>query len=1033
VSGFAVACLAQEPAPPPPPAPPGAPAVARQPDARDITGRDFAGLRIAETVHKTGLTLEGRQVYFWTEEPPPGAPGGGQPTQRFFLRGDVRVAIDTYQFVAAQAGVWLETLPAEPGKETRRQVAVYFDRVSDPGAQAGVAQAADRLLLTGIVEGDLTLRPALLVRARPTDEFVREAEARLARLLRQIAGAPPGPEPRLPTPPGVQPIQPGVSRPYEPGSPLGRPEVPPEVFARDLPPAEERPPIFAEQGILTVAWQETQSIRLVRGEEDNAAVVSGSLVVQYSDARSGASLHITAGRAVVFFDPGPWTEVLATIGTTSLEAPAGKVRGVYLEGGVIASDGRYTIRGDRLYYDVRENRALLVDAVFWAYDDRRGLPLYVRAREIRQLSRTQFAARSPTVATSSFFEPHLSLGATSVTLTQSQTPSGRDRTIVDARNVTIRAGKLPFFYFPRFRGDVNNIPLRQLSFTNSSSTGAAVKSAWDFMSLLGVDAGEDFDWELLLDGYFERGPAIGSSLGWSTPTSNGDLFGYTIFNDTGTDQLVSGAEIDQDGQTRGIVYGEHRWALDDKWTVFLETSYISDETFVDAFFEPLAENRREFTNAGRLRRIAGNTEFDLLGKGELNDFTPNEYLLQSQGYNSDKLPEGSYYRVNDDLLAGVAPGLLSYTSEYRAGRLALNFTEPTAAELGFNTVDRSQAAFGLNPDQSLGNRLRAQGFSESDVFRFDTRHELGMPLKAGPVTVTPFATGRITAYDQDFSDFSPDSDEQVRLWGAVGARIATTLTRINDLIDSRLFDLHRTRHIVEPSVTVWTAAANLDQNDLPVYDQNVESIATGSVVKTGVTQTWQTQRGSHGRWHTVDVLKLSTDVFYSSEDADKESPIGRFFDWRPEYSLLGDFATVDGVWQVSDAVAITAGTVYDLDLNQPARTIAGGKIQHSQDFSTFAEARYINARDITLVSFGATQRITRKYTVTGSATLDTDEGDLQFIGGTVRREFPQVTLGMTVGYDNISGETSIGMVLEPQTDLARRRQLQQRLGPVQTP
>ena len=58
---------------------------------------------------------------------------------------------------------------------------------------------------------------------------------------------------------------------------------------------------------------------------------------------------------------------------------------------------------------------------------------------------------------------------------------------------------------------------------------------------------------------------------------------------------------------------------------------------------------------------------------------------------------------------------------------------------------RAQEAFGINPDQSLADRLRARGFSESAVDRADTRQELSAPFSLGPVNLTPFVVGRVTA------------------------------------------------------------------------------------------------------------------------------------------------------------------------------------------------------------------------------------------------------------------------------------------------
>jgi hypothetical protein len=472
--------------------------------------------------------------------------------------------------------------------------------------------------------------------------------------------------------------------------------------------------------------------------------------------------------------------------------------------------------------------------------------------------------------------------------------------------------------------------------------------------------------------------------------------------------------VDQDGDPRGIAYGEHVWDIDDQWKLFLEGAYFSDETFVDAFERSLAQNSREFRNDVFLQGTDANSVLSFEAGVEANDFLVNQYLLQSQGYSVIKQPELKYTRINDDLLSGEFPGMLAWTQEWRLTRMYMNFNEPTAREMGFDTVERAREAFGLLPDESLADRLRAQGYTESGVLRADTRHEFSTRLELGPVNVMPFVVGRGTIYDTSFEDFSGDADESYRLFGAGGVRAATTLQHVDNSVDNDFFDLHRVRHIIEPNVTAWGTASTVDQNDLPLYDDHVESLSDGAAVKLGVMQTWQTQRGGPGRMRSVDFLKVNAEYVESSGDADRESPIMRFFDSMPEYSLLGDFGTLDVMWQVSDALALSFNEIYDAEIGQSARTSVGGVVKHSEDFSSYAELRYLNARDITLLDLGVEYRLTTRYAVSTSLTFDTDEGDVQTVQGTIRRRFPTNTLGVTVRYNNIDGETSVGVVFEPQ-------------------
>ncbi|MFN7021639.1 MAG: hypothetical protein ACK4WH_09965 [Phycisphaerales bacterium] len=1021
--------------------------------------------------------------------------------QRVLLRGDARVSFAGHEFSAAQASVWIEQVPDaadarpanpdDPGERTR-QIAIYFDRVSDPGAdvgQQGFSQSADRLLVTGLLRGELTLRYDSMTRERPRADdqrgsgpafvseiesstvrdsaaFVAESEARLARHLRRVLGAADEPEgeaaPELAAvrrDPGayspLRPIRPGVSRPYEPNSPITRAAESPSLGPPSpdpLPPVERLEPIFGKDGVISLAINGDRMIgggteddggspiKFIRGEkgQESTIMLSGGVVVQYTPARNRPGIELTATRAVVFLKEEADAAGSLSFGTDS-------VKGIYLEGDVVAVSGGYTLRGPRVYYDVENQQAVMPEAVFWTYDAERGLPLYVRAKTIRQLADKQWRAEGARLSTTSFTDPVFSVGIKSVTITQrevvttarSARAAGADRddgeeqgsgvisgsgrgssTYIDAKGVTFLGSGVPFFYLPGFKGDVTSVPLRDIRFENSNQSGSAVKTAWDVFSISGVEAPPGVQSEALVDWFFDRGPGLGSQTRWDRSEHKGGLFAYMVPTDWGRDVLSSGAKKDRaaGGEFRGVLLGDDTWRLSEHWTLQLEVGVASDENVIDAFFRPIAEEGREVTNAAYLKRQDDWSLFSGLVKGAINDFTPNHYLLESQGYTVDKLPEFAYFRAGDDLLTQSAPGLLVWSSEYRLTNMRLSFTEPTLRELGFDNPTRAQGAFGVNnPNLSPADVLRSQGYTEDGVLRGDTRQELVSTFSYGPVKFSPFINGRFTAYDQKFEEYNNGAgiDEQYRYFYAGGVRTSTQLVRIDDELDSSFFDLHRTRHIVEPSVTVWYAGTNVQQQDLPVYDERVESLATGAAVRAGIDQTWQTQRGGPGRWRSVDVLKLDASIAGSTDDVDKESPIQRFYDYRPEYSQLGNFATVNLAWQATDAVALTAHTVYDLDLNQQARASAGGMIQHWPDLVTYAEARYINALDTTYVDFGCNYTLTRRYLLGFNASYDTDRDEFKNYNFNVRRRTPEAALGVSIGVNNITDETSIGVIFEP--------------------
>ncbi|MBL0921519.1 MAG: LPS assembly protein LptD, partial [Phycisphaerales bacterium] len=706
--------------------------------AAQFTGRDFAGLRLSTAVLPVSLDLAATRVWAWQD----GA------TRRLHLDRDVLVTLGDRRFHAAEAVVWIETIPGGTPDRPRRQGAFYFSDLRDPTAAPELATRAKRLLVTVVFEGDVTLRSDRFTPARPDAPLLGEAETRMARFVHDSFFPPPaappaparGPIPLraseggdLPDTPS--PTRPAPTRPADPSAPGYVPDdrIPPappptstDLTAAPVPappedptlgPAQRTEPIVPAEGVVTFFGPQRS---LVTGPEENALVITGGAAVSFVDASQGRNLQLTAQRAVVYLDPGAVSD--------ALEAGVGSVRGVYLEGAVSATDGQYTLRGEKLYYDFQTNRAVVLDAVFWTYDQQRAMPLYVRAGAIRQESENQWNGEGVKLSNSSFFEPHLSIGADSVTITRrrDEAGAGPDRFTVDARGGAVNAGGLPVLPLPRYRGDLSNPPLRSASI-GSRDGQPVVRTTWDALTLFGLEQAEGFDPTILLDAHFGRGPAFGTDTRWATPDSEGLLFGYYIY-DEGTDDLSSGAEIDRDGESRGMVAFEHRWRFADPWTLFLEGSYISDPAFVDAFFESMAETRREFTNSAYLRRLDERSMFSLEVRGSLHDFTPNEYLLQSQGYTVDRLPDARYSRVADTFF----DGLVNWSSDSSIARVAMNFTEPDVREFGFDTPARSMAAFGLQPGESLADRLRAQGLNEDYVPPPDTRHEIPAPLKFAP-------------------------------------------------------------------------------------------------------------------------------------------------------------------------------------------------------------------------------------------------------------------------------------------------------------
>ena len=1029
------------------------PAPLARPAGDAVDGRTFAGARFTTDTRPGGVSLAARNASAWSD----GA------TRRLLLTGDVRIAVAGRAFVADRAVIWLESPPPGPptpaDESPRTQVAVYATNLRDPAAAPDRSVRADRLLVTAVVTGDTTLRADILRQGRPEgDPLLREAEERLARHVRGIVSPQPAPPPRQirsrpapwtlgeppvstpatgeqlanatparppaqpsPRPPGPtepEPILPlpalkpstagpdaGAAEPGAPMMPAPEPSVPSADVApqdQSLGPAE---PVIAqapEQGTVTFFGPTREFISGVNPGE-SAVAITGGVAVQYLEISTGRTLQLTSESAVVFLAKGGLRE----LADTGRGLNADDVIGAYLEGNVVMTDGRYTMRAPRVYADIRRRRAIFLDAVFWTYERLRGAPLFVRADAIRVESENQFAADNVRLSNSAFFEPALALGASSVTITR--TPrEPRDEWLVDAQGGALLLGGASVAPLPRYRGDPGDSSALQEITAGTRDGKAVVRTRWDAFNLLDLERVPGLNVSILADGWFDRGPAFGVESSWNTPEIRGSFLGYYFYDD-GEDRLSSGSRIGRTNENRGVVLFDNLLRLDQNWDLFTEASYVSDPAFIDSMFRALGKERREFTSSVYLRRRDEASVFSAEARGSFNNFTPNEYLLQSQGYQVERLPEARYSRVADPILDGA----LYWTQDTSAGRYALRFNEPAVNTFGFDTPELSRRAFGINPGQSIADRLRAMGLTEDSVFRFDTRHELEAPLKLGDFTLTPFAVGRFTHYDDRFETFSPTRENAERFYGGAGARLHTSIEHVDNSVDSRLFDLSRIRHIIEPSATIYYADSTRPSSTLPVFDRNVESLAEGPVARVGLTNTWQTYRGPRDEQRIVDWFVLRTDYVHGFRESEFTTPIGRWFEARPELSVLGRYIENQGTLQLTDALALSSHAVLNVDDVRLTYISGGVIIDHGEGFATFADVRHIEPIDTLKTDFGVRYAISRQYAATATVTADFQRKQLEGVVIDLERRFEQFSFTISFARDNISGQTGVGVSFQP--------------------
>jgi hypothetical protein len=713
--------------------------------------------------------------------------------------------------------------------------------------------------------------------------------------------------------------------------------------------------------------------------------------------RKGVSL--SADNAVIFLQ-----DDFANQLGNQLDAAA--VRGVYLEDNVIARYGDYTVRAPRVYYDMELDRAVVLDAVMYTWDVKRQIPIYVRAEKLMQRSRTAWQGERVLLTTSDFAEPHFAIAAGKVTVTQGLRPDGSIGHRFVAQDNQMRWGKLPVFYLPRLAGQVQDLPIRRLDGAYDSQSGPVVRSSWDLFALAGKEKPDGVKLTGQIDGLGDHGPAIGAAFDYDRPEMFGSVDGYLIFQDEGVDEIANRNDIDHDGDTRGFIKAQHRQYLNNGWELSAEVAFVSDETFLEAFFKDEAQQAKPYETSLYLQKQGQDWATTLLVSHELNNFTPQTTTLQSPGYAVEKTPELGYWNVGKSLWQDR----LTYYGQSHISRMRIRPGEDTPADRGLNATI-SAMLFGIAPTVPFDMAPGAVATESGYLSRFDSRHEIQAPLKVSILDVVPYLAARITAYDDD--PLASSDHDNARLWTAAGVRLRTNFSRTFDKAASSVLNIHRLRHVIEPSLDLFVSDASINNANLGLFDVDVEGINQGSGIIVAVRNTLQTQRGGPGRWRTVDWLVLDTRVGWRGNEEPHTFLIPRYFGYRPEYSIGGDHANAELMWWVSDALAAVAEATYDLDADVMSQWRAGMSLRQSPQLTLFADFAELDQLSSRLLSYGLDYRLTPKYTVSFNHRMDLSSSGDRSIDLAVIRKLPRWKLVFLARIDELDDRQTFGIVLIP--------------------
>ena len=772
---------------------------------------------------------------------------------------------------------------------------------------------------------------------------------------------------------------------------------------------------------LSAVWEPIPQIEK-RTMPDGQDVITASGRFYLWQKRSEENIvEFLADEMVIFFKKGEFAIDQAQ--GTGNQIGAGKIQSVYLRGNIVMTEGERTTRADEIYYNFLNQQALVVNASMRVFDEKRGLPIYLRAKMLGQVSQNIYEAQDVQLTSSEFYFPQVSLNASKMVLLSGEAieqylPPEDESDVAskyEGRMYDVRAkyGDTTFFKWPKVVTNFErpDIPISRVKVGSDSEYGTSIETRWHLARLLGMKDPAWLDSRLALDYFSKRGVGAGVEAEYETDDMRGSVLGY-IMTDRGQDDLGrtnNRRNLDSNRDLRGRFSFRHRQFLPDDWQLTLEASYLSDRNFLEWMYRDEFYTEKAQETLIYLKRLRDNWAFSILGKVRINDFETMTEELPSLEYH---LKGQSFW---DDRL--------TWYSDNQAARFR----------------DRS------------GNNGR-RGNSEFYTFAY-TRNEVDLPLAWETIKFVPYVAGSYSLEDGQgyYIDLNGNTrmpgEDQIFL-GEVGLRASTMFWKDNPHVRSELWDLNGIRHIVIPYVEAVT------------YHASDASVDMRDAVHVGLTQRWQTHRGSEENRRTLDWIRLDTEATWVKDDASSSiSPVSSMIDpiyggntqlYGPAafvyndpsiplllrrdsayYGIVRDTINGEFVWRVSDTLSLLGDMNYDMNSGHVQQVDVGMTRYVYPDISYYLGTRYLRPLIVNVDENGdgindiheagshslvtaVTYRLSPRYIATFSQEYNFDYGQAVRSDLTIVRQYHRMFYAMSFSFDQSLKRNAVVFSIWPQ-------------------
>ncbi|MFV2067489.1 MAG: hypothetical protein ACC645_10950, partial [Pirellulales bacterium] len=482
---------------------------------------------------------------------------------------------------------------------------------------------------------------------------------------------------------------------------------------------------------------------------------------------------------------------------------------IYMEGNIVFRQGERVIYAKQMYYDVRQQIGVVLDAeMLTPVPEYQGL-VRLRAGVLRQISANRFVGQDAAITASRLADPSYDLRSRRIEFEDTPRPAIDPRTgapqvdpqtgelvidhqrMVTSQNNFLYLGSVPILYWPTMATDLEkpNYYVDAFAIKSDNIFGNQIELGLDAYQLLGIrNAPAGTDWNLNFDYMSDRGFGYGTTFQYDRPsflTLPGPTIGKLdawLINDGGIDNLGRlRRTVPPETDARGRAYWKHRQQLQNNFTVTAEAGWISDRNFLEGYYEDEWDEWKDQTTDIELKQTYDNKSWSLFASARVNDF-----LTQTEW-----LPRLDHFWLGQPLLDN-----------------RLTWFEHT--NLGYA---RMQAAVPPTDPQQLTIWKPLPWETNVQGERFVTRQELDLPIQAGVVKLVPYALGELAHWGEVL-----DGQPTDRAYFQTGLRASIPLWAVNPTVENHLLNVHGMAHKVVFDFDASYADANRDLDEFPLYD-----------------------------------------------------------------------------------------------------------------------------------------------------------------------------------------------------------------------